>query len=135
MDLAKCKKYDHLHDQLMASKEFQDLFEEYEWVFKYCTKMSGRNVNNLVQADFLADTLFIEESNNLTLPDWTQRVYPQPLGMLQVNICCNMCFKVFIEDHCTKMPFTGAYVQGQYLDPRNGTLKGWTTNQENLGAS
>ena len=102
MDLAKCEKYDHLHDQLMASKEFQDLFEEYEWVFKYCTKMSGRNVNNLVQADFLADTLFIEESNNLTLPDWTQRVYPQPLGMLQVNICHNMCFKVFIDDRLTQ---------------------------------
>lgn len=83
VDLAKCEKYDLLHDQLMASKEFQDLFEEYEWVFKYCTKMSGRNVTNLVQADFLADTLFIEESKNLTLPDWTRRVYPQPLGMLQ----------------------------------------------------
>ena len=33
--------------------------------------------------DYIFDTLYIQQLYNLTLPDWTEKVYPEPMNYLR----------------------------------------------------
>jgi len=36
--------------------------------------------------DYIFDTLYIDEVYNLTLPDWTGKVYPEPMNYLRDTV-------------------------------------------------
>jgi len=80
---AECERYDILYDAMMQSPEIEEINQKYQQVYDYATKMSGNQVSTLVEADYLRDTLFIEQTYNKTLPDWTAKIYPQPLTEMQ----------------------------------------------------
>ena len=78
-----CPKYDKLFQALMNSSEIRDLNKKYDWVYKYATEHSGKVIDSIGSAAYLYDTLHIETIYNKTLPPWTSKIYPEPLGTLQ----------------------------------------------------
>ena len=40
-------------------------------------------MSNMLEIDYLFDALYIEQVYNLTLPEWTKSVYPQPMKVLR----------------------------------------------------
>ncbi|ENN71660.1 prostatic acid phosphatase [Dendroctonus ponderosae] len=83
-------------DAVLAAKKpcplydiyLQDLFKsEYFWkvnrlnhdLYAYLSRYSGRTVSTLKSLEYLYNTLFIEASNNFTLPNWTNTVYPKKM--------------------------------------------------------
>lgn len=44
-----------------------------------------QNITNILQIATLADTLFVEDSNNLILPTWTDPIYPDVLDAVKVK--------------------------------------------------
>ncbi|CAG9834279.1 unnamed protein product [Diabrotica balteata] len=73
---AYCPKYKKLYSDLLSSKDFTDFMEERKDLFNYLTEHAGENVTTLGDVTFLHDTLFIENYINLTIPEWTKKVFP-----------------------------------------------------------
>ena len=80
---AKCPKLEKLNKDVENLPEIQKIKAENDWVFKYLSKNSGRNVTSLWDIDYLCDCLFIESVYNKTLPEWTKKVYPQHMKPMQ----------------------------------------------------
>lgn len=72
------KKYKH-------TDEFQAYNKSLEPVYEYVTEHSGRVVDSLTTAQNLYSCLHIEELNNFTLPEWTKKVYPEPLRSISAR--------------------------------------------------
>ena len=53
------------------------LYHDNEDLFKYVSLHSGDNITDIVKLDYVYDTLFIEDANNLTLPEWSKSVFPE----------------------------------------------------------
>lgn len=73
---AECPRYFELQDELLKSQNFSDIYEENRKLFEYISANAGANVTNVVELDYIYDTLYIEFLNNLTLPNWTAQVFP-----------------------------------------------------------
>jgi len=53
--------------------------EEHADLYRYTSEHSGNNIHDPDTLEHLYDVLFIEELNNLTLPNWTKAVYPEQM--------------------------------------------------------
>jgi lysosomal acid phosphatase len=62
-----------------ASPEFKHYNEEHADLYRYTSEQSGRSIHDPETLEYLYNTLFIEELNNLTLPNWTKAVYPEKM--------------------------------------------------------
>uniref|UniRef100_A0A8D8T9D9 acid phosphatase n=2 Tax=Cacopsylla melanoneura TaxID=428564 RepID=A0A8D8T9D9_9HEMI len=74
-----CPQYDIEKKKYMASPEAQQFLAKYHPLFEYVSQHAGQPVVTPSDLEFIHNTLFIEETNNLTLPDWTQPIYPEPM--------------------------------------------------------
>lgn len=54
----------------------KNIYKENEALFKYVSEHSGDNITDIVKLDYVYDTLFIEDANGLTLPNWTHGYFP-----------------------------------------------------------
>ncbi|XP_020798569.1 prostatic acid phosphatase isoform X2 [Drosophila serrata] len=72
---APCPAYDYELASLESSPEFVALAEKYSDLFAYLSEKSGRSVKTFLDASYLNNTLFIESLYNMSLPEWTQKVY------------------------------------------------------------
>jgi hypothetical protein len=63
----------------MNSPEIQQVLAKYRPLFQYVSQHAGEPVETITDLEFIHNTLFIEEINNLTLPEWTHPIYPEPL--------------------------------------------------------
>lgn len=77
-----CPAFDTALENVKNSDEFRKLMSQYQPLFEYMTKNTGRRITNLEDAQYLNSILFIEDYNNKTLPEWTKTVYPEPLSTL-----------------------------------------------------
>lgn len=80
---AKCPRLDKAQDEVLASEEVRKLNQQYKELYGYLTEHSGKNITNMVDVDYLYDTLFIEQIYNKTLPKWTQAVFPDKMKFLR----------------------------------------------------
>lgn len=63
-----CPKYmQAFDDYVKKSAEVQRIYTEYAPLFKYWSEMSGENIETILQAYWLYDTLQIEQYRNKTL--------------------------------------------------------------------
>lgn len=76
---ANCPRLERLGEQVNDLPEIRQIVTENDWVFKYLTENSGRNMTSLWDIDFMYDCLFIESLYNKTLPDWTKKVFPDEM--------------------------------------------------------
>lgn len=86
-----CPKYDLLKDELLKSKQFIDLNYKYRTLINYVSQHSGATITGFETLEYVYNTLFIENVNNLTLPDWTKSVFPdklQPVAAFSFAIPC-----------------------------------------------
>ena len=58
---ASCPKMQELIDDVMVSKEVEEINKKYDWMYKYITEHSGENVTDIIHVDYIYDTLYIEE--------------------------------------------------------------------------
>ncbi|KAL1465232.1 hypothetical protein WDU94_004819 [Cyamophila willieti] len=74
-----CPQYDIEKNKYMASPEVQQFVAKYRPLFDYVSQHAGQPVETPTDLEYIHNTLFIEETNNLTLPEWTQPIYPEPM--------------------------------------------------------
>ena len=70
-----CAHYDAEILHLKMSPEMKRYNEEHADLCEH----SGKNIHDPETLQGLCDTLFIEQLNNLTLPNWTKEVYPEKM--------------------------------------------------------
>ncbi|XP_044741619.1 prostatic acid phosphatase-like isoform X2 [Chrysoperla carnea] len=75
----KCPKYEYEFNKTMESPIFRKINEKNQQLYAYITEHAEKNINSLVDLSYFYDTLFINDLYNLTLPNWTQPIYPNPL--------------------------------------------------------
>lgn len=75
-----CAKFNiELKKTLESNPALAKIMLAHAKVFEYLSDKSGQAVKTLRHIETLFNTLEIEELNNLTLPEWTKSVYPQPM--------------------------------------------------------
>lgn len=74
-----CQKYIDDLQALKNSPEFQEINEKNSDLYSYLSDNSGLNISEVGNVETLFNTLYIEYLNNLTLPKWTNKVFPQPM--------------------------------------------------------
>lgn len=74
-----CPRYDAEFALARNLPEIKALEEQYQTVFKYLSLHTGSEVKTIENAEYIHSTLFIESLKNMTLPEWTKPVYPEPL--------------------------------------------------------
>ncbi|XP_065201847.1 prostatic acid phosphatase-like [Planococcus citri] len=93
-----CEKYDMEKDLVNGSPEMGAYYLEHQKIFKYIASYSGFDIspndvlNAIDNAWDLYDTLFIEELYNLTLPDWSKKIYPEPLKTIGAPTFSNIAY-------------------------------------------
>ncbi|EDV44076.2 uncharacterized protein Dana_GF16215, isoform A [Drosophila ananassae] len=87
---APCPAYDYELDKLESSPEFKELTKHYQDLFAYLGEKSGRPVKTFTDAQYLNNTLFIENLYNLTLPGWTDKVF----GHEELTYAANFAFSI-----------------------------------------
>ena len=80
-----CPSYEYAYKKLQETDEFRNLNAHYKPLYEYLTNHTGRQVNNIVGAQYIYSNLLIESFNNFTLPDWTKTVFPEPLSQLSAR--------------------------------------------------
>lgn len=53
--------------------------EEHADLYRYTSEQTGKSIHDPETLGELYSELFIEEVNNLTLPNWTKAVYPEKM--------------------------------------------------------
>ena len=81
---ANCPRLKKLMEELSSDPTIKDIIAKNDWVFKYLTNHTGAPVTGLLDIDYLYDTLYIEHLYNLTLPEWTHRVFPDQMKLAKV---------------------------------------------------
>eukprot|EP00088_Acartia_fossae_P068667 TRINITY_DN8752_c0_g1_i1.p1 TRINITY_DN8752_c0_g1~~TRINITY_DN8752_c0_g1_i1.p1 ORF type:complete len:419 (+),score=82.51 TRINITY_DN8752_c0_g1_i1:162-1418(+) len=75
---AECPRFTQLQEELKHSQDFKNIYNDNIGLFSYISKNAGQNITDVVELDYVYDTLFIEHNNNMTLPEWAQRVFNNP---------------------------------------------------------
>jgi lysosomal acid phosphatase len=74
-----CETYDYALNKLKKSDEYQELNKKLSGLYQYLSNNTGMVVNTLETVQNIYSCLYIEDTNNKTLPDWTKTVYPDKL--------------------------------------------------------
>lgn len=75
-----CPRYDWLVAQLALSDEINKYNEENKELLEFVGNSTGELIVSFLQLSGINDILYIESTRNLTLPSWTQGIYP---GIIQ----------------------------------------------------
>ncbi|XP_025830640.1 venom acid phosphatase Acph-1-like [Agrilus planipennis] len=76
-----CKKYKEAFNEISAVR-LNESIKKYPDIYRYLTEHTGSEIKTIGDIEFLYSTLEIEDLNNLTLPNWTKRYYPEPMKTL-----------------------------------------------------
>lgn len=76
-----CPKYDATLKKMyeLPPKELKELNERNAALYKSLSKNTGLNITNVQDVELLYNILEIERINGLTLPDWTEDVFPEKM--------------------------------------------------------
>jgi len=73
---ANCPRFDQLLGEVKAGKFMRDLYSDNKELFEYISNNAGTNITDIVQLDYIYDSLLIEDIYGLELPAWTKKVFP-----------------------------------------------------------
>lgn len=72
---------------MLVSNEVQRILKENRKILQYISKHTGKSITKLIDVFGLYQTLNAEESMGLTLPKWTESVYPDIIHSLASKQC------------------------------------------------
>ena len=72
-----------MREEVKAGKFMKDIYDDNKELFEYISEKSGVNITDIVQLDYIYDSLLIEDIYEKELPEWTKKVFPgkEPLQM------------------------------------------------------
>ena len=104
---ANCPRLKKMMENVAANDPtILNIISQNDWVFKYLTNHTGAKITNLLDIDYLYDTLFIENLYNKTLPPWTHQVFPDKMKPMK-----DLSFKLSTWTHEMKRLRSGPLVQ------------------------
>ncbi|XP_037029743.1 prostatic acid phosphatase-like [Bradysia coprophila] len=71
-----CPAYDYALKKYKKSEDFVRLNKRFQGLYEYLTEHSGKKVDSPTGVNNLYNNLFIEDLYNMSLPEWTKKVYP-----------------------------------------------------------
>ncbi|KZC05263.1 Venom acid phosphatase Acph-1, partial [Dufourea novaeangliae] len=74
-----CPRYKEEYEKFLQQQNTQDIVNKYKSVFNYLTQHSGKVVNTTSAITYLYNLFKEQAAQNLTLPKWTESVYPVPM--------------------------------------------------------
>lgn len=77
-----CLRKEQELEKAYKSPSIAELDRENADLYKYLQLHSGKHIDNATAVEYLFNTLDIENSNGLTLPEWTRTVYPDKMKNL-----------------------------------------------------
>ncbi|XP_039284651.1 venom acid phosphatase Acph-1-like [Nilaparvata lugens] len=75
-------RYNEAMDEVMKLEEVKQLMKENEPTFELLTNMTGMEVKEFNNLLLIQGILKAQAELNLKLPNWTEKVYPEPLNQL-----------------------------------------------------
>lgn len=78
----KCPAYEKALNDTYNSEKMKEINKANTDLYKYLTSYTGDNISNVLAVELLYNTLEIEKLHNLTLPVWTQSVFPERMKNL-----------------------------------------------------
>merc|ERR1719369_1937675 len=73
---AECPRFEELREEVKAGKFMKDIYDDNKELFDYISEKSGVNITDIVQLDYIYDSLLIEDIYEKELPEWTKEVFP-----------------------------------------------------------
>jgi lysosomal acid phosphatase len=80
---AYCPRMTELIAEVLDSPEVAAINSKYDWLYKYVSEHTQENITDMINVDYIYDTLLIEQLYNKTLPEWTKRVFPEEMKYLR----------------------------------------------------
>ncbi|KRT82078.1 Phosphatase [Oryctes borbonicus] len=77
-----CPRYVEELNKVYETPENKKLEKDYKEIFAYIEEHVGKPIRNVDDVLGIFQTLYAEQHMNLTLPEWTEAVYPEPMGFL-----------------------------------------------------
>ncbi|XP_017753423.1 PREDICTED: venom acid phosphatase Acph-1-like [Eufriesea mexicana] len=74
-----CPRYREEYDKFLRQGKAKELLSKYRHVMKYLTERTGKPINTTAAVTYLYNLLKEQATQNLTLPRWTEEVYPTPM--------------------------------------------------------
>uniref|UniRef100_A0A182NN07 MADF domain-containing protein n=1 Tax=Anopheles dirus TaxID=7168 RepID=A0A182NN07_9DIPT len=76
-----CPRYEQSKQRLLAypPKDIRELYEKNAALFRTLSQGTGQNISTILDVELLYNTLEIEKSAGLELPDWTEGIFPQKM--------------------------------------------------------
>ncbi|KAJ2954475.1 hypothetical protein O0L34_g2754 [Tuta absoluta] len=74
-----CNAYNREMERYTQTAEYKQHLANYQSLMNYLSAYTGEKVKDYVDMLAIYSTLYIETLNNMTLPSWTQTVYPDKL--------------------------------------------------------
>ncbi|XP_017880147.1 venom acid phosphatase Acph-1-like [Ceratina calcarata] len=74
-----CPRYREEYSKFLKQEKARDMLNKYKNVFSYLTEHSGKSINTTSAVTYIYNLLKEEAAQNLTLPKWTETVYPTPM--------------------------------------------------------
>ncbi|KAI4492993.1 hypothetical protein M0802_009763 [Mischocyttarus mexicanus] len=79
-----CPRFQEEYEKFIAKNEIQDIIKKYKNVFSYLTDHSGKMINSTTDVQFMYNLLKEQSAQNLTLPNWTENVFPSPMKEITI---------------------------------------------------
>jgi len=73
---ADCPRFTQLQEEIEKGDWMKGIYQENQQLFEFISNKSGSHITDIVKLDYVYDCLLIESDNNLTLPDWTKKIFP-----------------------------------------------------------
>lgn len=86
-----CQKYQVLQQKLKKDPKIVEINRKYHDLFSYIARNIGKTIGSLTELEYVYNTLKIERDNNLTLPNWTNPIFPdkmKPLAEFTFSLQC-----------------------------------------------
>lgn len=71
---AACKNYDNELASVLTTGEIKQINEENAELYEYLSLHTGEKIDSIGAVELLFNTLEIQLLNNLTLPEWTNKI-------------------------------------------------------------
>jgi len=73
---ADCPRFEQLQEELKQSQWMMNLYNDNKDLFQYISNNTGWNITDIRKLDYVYDTLLCETVHNMSLPEWTGKVFP-----------------------------------------------------------